>query len=440
MAAPLEHRNESVLTYLILGDGDFTFSLDLARYLQHQEFQQRHSLTIQLSSARIHLIATGFDSFTELKQKYKDSPFILKSLRECSTPLLQIDVRHGVNAVASDYDDDVASDDQIQKAHHVIFNHPHLGTEDCIRHYQFLSHLFHACRERWLIDSDCSCYLHVTLAHQQAHRWKCLAAAERHGFHLVHRVTFQSPPLSKHGQPSYYQVRRHQTGKSFGNRVAGPSETLTFALKATHGDKSENDDAVTSLSHPLPWYSFAPSSSDSAATPAAFTCQYCSRSFREERSLNSHLLAKHVGDDDDADLRPRKKPALTCSYCPSETKRTYSSENALAEHVLAKHSGPHTKILPDWSISAKMAANTVEESCHDKLEASFGKCSVCDKVFATESELLAHETTFLPSSSLNSGAPIPSVHACSYCKQNFGDQRARLQHENKCAQHHASVE
>merc|ERR1712194_854411 len=65
------------IVYLTLGDGDFTYSLDLARYLK---------ISLSSSSRKqkqkpAKLILTGIDTLETLVSKYKDSPSILQEIR-----------------------------------------------------------------------------------------------------------------------------------------------------------------------------------------------------------------------------------------------------------------------------------------------------------------------------------------------------------------------
>jgi hypothetical protein len=75
---------------------------------------------------------------------------------------------------------------------HVIFNHPHLGTEDALLHSRFLAHLFHALTGRWMKPDGG--LLHPTLVIEQCKRWRCLEWADRHGLVLIQRGKF-IPPL-----------------------------------------------------------------------------------------------------------------------------------------------------------------------------------------------------------------------------------------------------
>jgi uncharacterized C2H2 Zn-finger protein len=384
-------------TYLTLGDGDFTFSLDLARYLHQQSRATRDS-----NISTHHLIATGLDLLGELNEKYRDANFVLNSLKRLSNnnDRLKVDIYHGVNAVSSEQE-------RYFHADRVLFNHPHLGNEDCVVHSLFLCHFFHVCNERWLSRDG---YLHLTLAHGQFERWNCLKGAYRHNLELVDQSPFCPPPVA---DKNYYQLRRHQTGKSFQTRTSGHSETFTFMRKKVAAN-------VTAEMARLPWYSKANEASESSAD-TSFSCQYCNKSFREERSLKAHMNSKH------ADGSNKRKRKILCSHCPS---RTFDSEESLHNHMRAKHTGLHTTILPDWC-----AAVAVKESIKEKptitQSHSNEECAICGKIFSNETEATKHGLLFLPHSKNAESVSFTSI--CSFCGRTFREDRARLQHENSCA-------
>jgi len=204
---------------MILGDGDFSYSLDLARFLRSYHANPQHYHTTSTSSnssnlpktnkidksykiwpfldrsTSIHLIATGIDTYEELSKKYKDSDSILGKLKSmetaaiseppCKKPKIDnkiilpqssstfsVSIQHSINAIQPPTlgslhmtKEDVKISSSIlvgmpKKYHIVIFNHPHLGTEDARMHQRFLSHFFHSCLHVWLSKGG---VLHLTL-------------------------------------------------------------------------------------------------------------------------------------------------------------------------------------------------------------------------------------------------------------------------------------
>jgi len=131
---------------LLLGEGDFTFALSLALALP----------------PTVELTATGFDALPALREKYRDAPATLARLAATRTTVL-----HGVDATALGAFADGGFDE-------CVLTHPHLGVESATAHHRLLCHYFAAAR-------GAAPVARVTLAGDQAARWRCDAAAARSG-------------------------------------------------------------------------------------------------------------------------------------------------------------------------------------------------------------------------------------------------------------------
>jgi uncharacterized Zn-finger protein len=401
--SPPEDSNP--LTFLTLGDGDFSFSLDLATYLADEKVRSQPQQDTWFGKGRkIRLVATGIDSIDELTEKYKDSDFLLKrliSLNGCNN--LSVKVQHDVNAVMAAYDIDAI------KAHHVIFNHPHLGTEDAVLHSRFLCHIFHVVTKSWLQNNGG--LFHLTLVKGQAGRWECSRAADRAGMVLVDECPFRPIPI----KDAYFQHRRHQTGKSFVSRARGGSETLTFARKQD-ADLWTGDGKGKAR---LLWYR------TEETNEKVFECPHCDRTFKEERSIKNHVKSKHATEkkrkrDGDGDT-------FVCTQCQPEP-RAFESAQALEDHIQAKHNVIHTDITPDWyrAPETEMASSIMDT-------VDFGECEICGLKYCNQYEEAVHSKAFLPVAT-----PMPEDECnvafnCSYCSKSFRENRAKLQHENICS-------
>eukprot|EP00978_Attheya_sp_CCMP212_P024590 scaffold77517_cov51-Attheya_sp.AAC.1 len=413
------------MSYLLLGDGDFSYSLDLCRYL----LASSSSSTAGCSD--IQVTATGIDSMSDLSQKYKNIDSILRKLRRATlspvigtppTPQLHeekiamgtnsepsakkkdesrqrtkrkisLSIHHSVNAIIPFQDNDkkidrvdddssnvTADHDTLQSCGqkirettqphgNVIFNHPHLATENAVLHSRFLSHLFYSANHQWLARPGG--VLHLTLVVGQFERWNCLEAAKRHGFVLLNRCPFQPPPPlpsndANGGETCYYEHRRHQSGRSFASRADGGSETLTFG-------RSKDTNQYLSLC--LPWQT--PSGTDRVncetcdetdAKKIMFQCPHCTKAFREERSRKNHITSVHktAGSERNESLMihhhdpkrqkmEKEESIVTCPICTNAVDemgqaraRRFTNDRALEDHMRAKHSGKHTEIKPDW--------------------------------------------------------------------------------------------
>jgi uncharacterized C2H2 Zn-finger protein len=366
-------RNENV--FLTLGDGDFSFSADLVAFCR--QLEPRQATTIY---------ATGFDSKAELDTKYKNTRFLLNQLQ--SDGFLNVEVHHGVNAVQPH--------SSLLSATHVIFNHPHLATEDAQRHSRFLAHFFHSSTSSWMVPQGG--LVHLTLAHGQCERWKCLEMAERQGLVLVERNAFAPPPI----KDPKYQHRRHQTGKSFSRRTTG-SETLSFARRL---------DLSSIRTTCLPWQHLT----SNKKQVVGISCPDCDRVFSEDRALKSHIQAVHGGSK-----KRQREDLLQCLHC---THRTFPREEALQDHIRAKHS-VHTKILPEWAAEARQTGVMTHKG------ENFGECDICGHVYQSPSDGQSHAKEFIPE--IGPCVQDDDKHLCTLCSKSFVDQRAKLQHENFCS-------
>lgn len=397
------------LTFLTLGDGDFSFSLDLATYLADEKVRAEHQHDAWFWKGRkIRLVATGIDSIDELTEKYKDSQFLLKrliSLNGCND--LSVKVRHEVNAVMAADSTDVAVVDDAIKAHHVIFNHPHLGTEDAVLHSRFLCHLFHTVTKSWLQNRG---LFHLTLVKGQAERWECTLAADRAGMVLVGECPFRPIPI----KDAYFQHRRHQSGKSFVSRARGGSETLTFTRKQDE-DLWRGGDASARLM----WCRTV------ELNETIFECPHCDRTFKEERSVKNHVKSKHSTE------KKRKRDTdgntFVCSQCQPEP-RAFDSSQALADHIQAKHSALHTDITPDWYCATE---TEMVSSIMDTVD--FGECEICGLKYCNQAEEAVHSKVFLPVATSMPEDDCNIAFKCSYCSKSFRENRPKLQHENICS-------
>lgn len=407
MTMPASHHKEKT-TFLTFGDGDFSYSLDMAKYLASSKEQS------------YRVIATGIDSLEELNAKYRDAPFLLQQLQSLNQDSFSVTVRHGINAVQPP----PPSTDEQWKAHHVIFNHPHVGTEDAALHGRFLSHFLHTASLSWMsVDGG---ILHLTLVKGQYERWKCEEAAARHCLMLLERNAFVPPPAST--GKAHYQHRRHQTGKSFASRATGGSETLTFGRIQ---DKGRH------VATHLPWQRHV---TEEPAHPV-YPCPHCTKSFREERSRKSHIKAVHSSSD--SDKKRKRVQSLECVHCKAlNLVRLFPHDQALQDHVRAKHDSIYSTIQPDWAEINKKHSSSISEHC-DSTDTQKDEqvqdephecCTVCGLIYQKEKDEANHLKEFIPVpvSELDLEDTTSCTYPCSFCNKSFRDQRAQRQHENAC--------
>lgn len=407
----LETQDRQVFRIITLGDGDFSFSLDLSRFLTTpgNNDQERPSCF-----PLVHLTATGFDSRDVLIEKYRYAPFILQQLEKAQTPDLSIAVEHGVNAITGNAEGTRSA----PPANCVVFNHPHLGTEDAELHSKFLNHLFAQVAAQWLATNGGVFYL--TLAKGQFERWHCLDAARRQGFSMRSRCRFQPPPHTE----KYYTFRR-STGKTFDNQVPGVSETFAFARV--------NHNVDDRLVQPF-WFGSRKQREDNIVDDRPFPCPYCSKRFAEERSEKAHVRSIHPDGKKrkERDGDNEQENNLSCPHCP----RIFRTEQSLNDHVEAKHTALHKYIPRDRKPGKDDSVEAKESQTVDPKKAAFGECTICGAVYASREEATIHLGAFTPQATTqkDSGSSNGGLFCCSFCDREFHARRAQLQHENRCKQ------
>lgn len=406
-------EKEECLIYLTLGDGDFTFSLDLAGWLSDATTMKCYNEESKRAHVRRTLVCTGLDSLQSLTEKYRDTPFILKQLSKySSSDIFSVVVGHEVNAIESP-----AKQHDIAKqlpTHIVIFNHPHLATENAKLHSNFLHHLFHSVSHSYMAANG---VFLLTLAQGQYERWDCERAAEKHGMKLVWRGVFRPPPLPTVSvkNRTYYSLRRHQTGKSFANRVLGTSDTFVFHRKEEMPDPQWK-------TH-VEWIFSAPEGDVSQVAerhqqPGFHSCPHCDKEFSEKRSLKNHIQSKHGKRKRDSEF-----PCTICSQQDGVT-RVFDSAQGLEDHMNVKHRAAHTTIRPDW-------CQTWNEKDADTAAVNHLPCSICGARLLEgdfDQAMKTHMESFLPQTERSGLLSF----ACSFCNRTFQEDRARLQHENHC--------
>lgn len=367
------HSNESTnrvhLDILLLGEGDFTFTLDLLSYMTDDQTSDLWS-----NQRQVRIASSGFDSFSDLNKKYADISSTIRGIRVFCNEVTDVDVYHGINAV-----DDLNR--AFSKSRLVIFNHPHLGVEDSRLHALFLSHLFYSVKSVLSEDG----HFCLTLAAGQYERWDCLEAAHRHNFKLCDRRRFRPPPGTSK-QKRYYTFRRHQNGKSFHTRTDGFSETFLFSLSSSK-----------KLEEIFSWYS---SPDENITVRDAFCCQFCNKAFLEQRSLRNHIKCKHE--------EIKAGPSLKCIDCD----RDFTSTDGLKQHMIAKH-GFENKTVP--ADRGKIL---------DRMGKGGGTCPICGHQNDEDHMKLFNPEYVIDMTRLDQD--------CVYCRKRFRDTRSRHQHEIMC--------
>jgi hypothetical protein len=334
------------MTLLVYGEGDFSFTSALGR---SEDFSAIETL---LDEAIDRVVATSLDTREEVESKYPHFRDLVFSDRNC-----KISIQHGVNAI-DEREEDVGT---------VLWNHPHLGIEDCMQHYQLLCHFFsvHAKRNvRKII---------VSLLLGQEERWRILDAAGRAGYGLI-----KTEPLDPQWFPGYV-CKRNLSGSSFKSQHAIenlrsgkplPSCFYIFQLGAEHKE-------------------IVPVPDTALADMKFFACDTCSKSFSSAQGLKTHVrqvheLGKYDGSSD-----------AVCQQCD----RRFPDLSSLTKHMKAKHTSTEKS-------DAKKFKPTPRESEYT--------CPVC---LSTD-----------PSHVARFGSNRVENYSCDTCEKRFREKRALDQH------------
>lgn len=305
---------------LVVGDGNFSFSLGY-----------------YCNNSSNSIVATSFDEYEQVVQKYPESKNILRKLKEGNVTL-----KFGVNACAlSEY----FSGEKFDK---IIFNHPHLGIEDMHRHRMLLSHFLHACLG-FLLEKG---QVHVVLTNDQASRWELVERANSLGFYVENQFTFDDSLYPG------YERRRHQNGKSFrrillhGEHVDQISTQFAFQIgKLPNFNCIENARIVALPSIP---------------------CANCGKRFFTLQGLKTHVHNVHDGGPVCDQIK------LYCKVCKNAV---FYTKAALEQHVIAKHGIGH-------DIAPQVERNRQNEC---KIQ-----CAICAFYFENDKNYNKHLDTVKP--------------------------------------------
>lgn len=336
---------------LLVGEGDFSFALAL---LDHHKQK---------------IVATGLDSLEAVVAKYCDASSNLRKLRKRN-----VDCHHNIDATKLD------EYEMLGRFDHVVFTHPHLGTEDCRAHFSLLAHFFACCKSR-LAESGGA--VHVTLASDQSKYWRIVEAAKRHEWQLVRETEFFDKAFAG------YTRRRSHIGKSFRVRTSKTSHTLTFT--------SGNVDASP------PW-------NTSFVKEEEHVCDVCGRRCFDEKGLAKHVEAAHSQGD----------KRFACDVCNEE----FFDKASLRSHRFAKHNSDAEKILkPDWWQQQLRRDRNVEGDVAAEM------CTVCGcPMMMTTTNSDGRHRRHIPLVPQESLERDNSVLLCTVCGRGFRDLRALSQH------------
>ena len=378
---------ESRRAFLLLGEGDFTFTRALRQHLPGD----------------VTLVTTSFDARSEVTEKYRDVESLLLKWDEEEN----IYVFHGIDATLDlrkqlrERSGEVAE----YVFETVCFNFPHLGVENARLHGLMVAHVMQqaanlfAYNEASLGVPSKECRFVLALADAQALRWHTREMGQRNNLHQICTYPFRAADWPG------YEVRRHINGKSFKTRV----DSCSFFIHRPGGGGSSEDDSpfvtllrrlretVPSISDakgsdaeaPLlqqqkkkkkkrkvatltdgHWTSRAPSSEECSSggvdpSVLVYECSLCasSKTFKSEASVVGHVYNVHfMGSSPSSSTSPQgghrdedtDSPAIAsdnahqCNICGKQAK----GAQALRMHIMAAH-GDYQVLKPHWAAQSQ---------------------------------------------------------------------------------------
>ncbi|DBA01132.1 TPA: hypothetical protein N0F65_001760 [Lagenidium giganteum] len=259
---------------LVVGDGDFSFSLALSVYLSGR-----------------NIVATCYDSKRELQDKYSQALVNVDALETAGAS-----VHWGVDATALEKEKWIHLDAYADGFHAIVFNFPHLGgstEEDIGKNQELLRNFFYSSRA----------FLHSTQGHVYVslrntlfyNRWKIQEQAKLSGFKLKRVEPFDSSLYA-----GYEPQRTHPAAFRGEPPSTDGANTFVFTIDPTLTVEDPRHQAVkTSTKHSQSnKQTKAVASTKKEAKPAVapvMDCKVCRLSFRDAKKYNGHInSSKHA--------------------------------------------------------------------------------------------------------------------------------------------------
>jgi hypothetical protein len=389
---------------LILGDGNFSFSLALAKLLD----QKHAAATNYIQGYNADIICTSFDSYKEVVSKYHDSERILEELvRYCQ-------VAHEVNAwELQDY----------KNMDFIIWNHPHLGTEDFRLHQFLMAHFFHSAKRALSSTGK----IRVSLVQGQETRWNVFVQANRVGMNLEKVEIFDESLW-----PGYV-VKRNKHGGSFKNihtkkhvRTSMKSCVYTFGtdkefidikdipfrLESLFGKNFdttfEEKTFVAVKSELTPSQKL--SKSKKPLPPKDLICTFCSKQLTSVRAYQQHVHMVHILQKF-GDWKPDRPRTISCIHCGKKFADNESAE----QHTINKHTFIQKDEIP----------NVEDNAVQNDHQYEYYPCEVCGQSCINQPwGMELHLERMKPALGMNMRCPL--------CPLSFIEQRALTQHFKFC--------
>ena len=335
-------------TVVLVGEGDFSFSQAICALLKRESAVTRRESVFETifkpCSEDLRLIVSSLDSREELLEKYP----------HFANFSISAEVHHSINALdPANYLRMCGSD----RPNLVLWNHPHLGMENCQAHHSLLVHFFHTL-------SALEATVVVSLIEGQFERWRAMEAARLLGYQLVRKTRLI------HSEFPGYVTRRNASGTSFQNS-SRPEADSWFYFFAKHEEHAE---VVNS-----------PEDCDKNPIPSFLSsCELCDKSFRTVQGLATHNRQVHQLGKYEA------KSEFLCDQCG----KAFSTQDARKAHFFGAHCAKHmpkipTKDSPNSPNPCSVCGSPEGEGHLERL-APPSACSICGRWFRDLRALSQH--------------------------------------------------
>ncbi|KAE8987733.1 hypothetical protein PR003_g22626 [Phytophthora rubi] len=256
---------------LVVGDGDFSFSLALAVFLGGK-----------------NLVATCYDSKVDLKEKYPNALLNYDALETAGA-----EVHFGVDATHLEKESWLEAAEPFQS---IVFNFPHLGgatEEDVANNQKLLRDFFYSTRQ----------HLHPTRGQVLVslrntlfyNRWKIQEQAAASGFKMKRAEPFDASIYS-----GYEPQRTHPASFRGEPPSTSGAHYFIFALDKSvevvdPRQKSPHVSSGGELKRDIGGAKKGAAKTKAAAPPTKMACQPCGLTFRDVKKYNGHMnSAKHA--------------------------------------------------------------------------------------------------------------------------------------------------